>query len=161
MVEIEAVEDPKLWPTLPSLVERRTDEILTICQRAKVRGTFFVLGWVAERYPAMVKRIADEGHELATHSYWHRKVYSLTPETFLEDMRRSIDVIESSSGSRVRGFRAPLFPLPPAPSGRLMSFTNSVWNTTPVCSRRTGPWWVRMPRSGSCLWQYPEWTAPA
>ena len=108
MVEIEAVEDPKLWPTLPSLVERRTDEILTICQRAKVRGTFFVLGWVAERYPAMVRRIADEGHELATHSYWHRKVYSLTPEVFLEDMRRSIDVIESI-GIRVRGFRAPSF----------------------------------------------------
>ena len=113
MVEIEAVEDPKLWPTLPSLVERRTDEILTICQRAKVRGTFFVLGWVAERYPAMVKRIADEGHELATHSYWHRKVYSLTPEVFLEDMRRSIDVIESASGSRVRGFRAPSFSITP------------------------------------------------
>lgn len=113
MVEIEAVEDPKLWPTLPSLVERRTDEILTICQRAKVRGTFFVLGWVAERYPAMVKRIADEGHELATHSYWHRKVYSLTPEAFLEDMRRSIDVIESASGSRVRGFRAPSFSITP------------------------------------------------
>ena len=54
MVEIQAVEDPKLWPTLPSLVERRTDEILAICQRAEVRGTFFVLGWVAERYPAMV-----------------------------------------------------------------------------------------------------------
>ena len=49
MVEIEAVEDPNLWPELPSLVERRTEEILTICQRANVRGTFFVLGWVAER----------------------------------------------------------------------------------------------------------------
>ena len=103
MVEIEAVEDPNLWPELPSLVERRTEEILTICQRANVRGTFFVLGWVAERYPAMVKQIADAGHELATHSYWHRKVYSLTPEEFLKDMRRSIEVIESSSGSRVRG----------------------------------------------------------
>ena len=113
MVEIDAVEDPKLWPDLPSLVERRTDEILGICQRANVRGTFFVLGWVAERYPAMVKRIADEGHEIATHSYWHRKVYSLTPEEFLADMRRSIEVIESSSGSRVRGFRAPSFSITP------------------------------------------------
>ncbi|MAV54995.1 MAG: hypothetical protein CMJ28_03460 [Phycisphaerae bacterium] len=113
MVEIEAVEDPRRWPTLSSLVERRTDEILEICHRSQTKGTFFVLGWVAERYPAMVKRIADAGHELATHSYWHRKVYSLAPDEFLKDMRQSIDVIESASGCKVRGFRAPSFSITP------------------------------------------------
>ena len=158
MVEIEAVEDPKLWPTLPSLVEpyRRNSEHLS----AGKSPWHHVLGWVAERYPAMVRRIADEGHELATHSYWHRKVYSLTPEAFLEDMRRSID-------HRIRiGITGPwvpstFFSLLPAPSGRLMSFMNLVWNTTQFVPRRTGPRWVRLPGSGSCLWRCPEWTASA
>lgn len=112
IVEIRAVEDPECWPELhakSSLVERYTDLILEICARHQTRATFFMLGWVAERHPEMVRRIAGAGHELGTHSYWHRKVYELTPEQFREDMRQSIDVIEQASGSRVAGFRAPSF----------------------------------------------------
>ena len=112
IVEVRAVEDPKLWPELhakSSLVERYTDLILDVCARRNTKATFFLLGWVAERHPEMVRRIADAGHEIGVHSYWHRKVYELTPESFHEDMRQAIDVIEQASGTRVAGFRAPSF----------------------------------------------------
>ncbi|MCA9284794.1 MAG: polysaccharide deacetylase family protein [Phycisphaerales bacterium] len=113
MVEVDAVSDPEEWPSLPTIVERHTDWIVETVTAAKVRATFFVLGWIAERHPAMVRRIAEAGHELATHSHWHRKVYELDPESFREDMRRSIDAIESASGAKVRGFRAPSFSITP------------------------------------------------
>ncbi|MEO0512022.1 MAG: DUF3473 domain-containing protein [Planctomycetota bacterium] len=113
IVEIAAVEDPELWPGLhaeSSLVERYTDHILEICAEADARATFFLLGWVAERHPDLVRRIAGAGHELATHSYWHRKVYELTPEVFREDLERSIAVIKDAvPDAEIRGFRAPSF----------------------------------------------------
>jgi polysaccharide deacetylase family protein (PEP-CTERM system associated) len=80
-----------------------------------VRATFFMLGWVAEKHPALVRMISQSkcNHELATHSYWHRKVYELSPDEFRDDLRRSIDVIESQGGAKVRGFRAPSFSIMP------------------------------------------------
>ncbi len=113
MVEIDAVADPKQWPTLPSIVERYTEWIIQTVTEAKVRATFFVLGWIAERYPHLVKAMADAGHEVGTHSYWHRKVYELSPQEFRDDMKRSIDVIEQASGVKVLGFRAPSFSITP------------------------------------------------
>ncbi len=113
MVEIAAVSDPRTWPDLDSIVERYTEWIVQTVTEAKVQATFFILGWVAERYPKLVKLIADNGHELATHSYWHRKVYELTPEVFAQDMKQSIDAIESAGGKRVLGFRAPSFSITP------------------------------------------------
>ncbi len=113
MVEIAAVSDPQAWPDLDSIVERYTEWIVQTVTEAETRATFFMLGWIAERYPKLVKLIADSGHELGTHSYWHRKVYELTPATFTEDMKQSIDTIESAGGKRVLGFRAPSFSITP------------------------------------------------
>ncbi len=113
MVEIAAVADPATWPDRESIVERYTQWIVQTVTEAKVRATFFMLGWIAERYPQLVKLIADNGHELGTHSYWHRKVYELTPETFRQDMAKSIDAIESAGGKKVLGFRAPSFSITP------------------------------------------------
>jgi polysaccharide deacetylase family protein (PEP-CTERM system associated) len=113
MVEIDAVADPACWPGLESLVERYTDWIVETVSGAGVRATFFILGWIAERHPQLVARIAAAGHELGTHSFWHRKVYELTPASFAEDMKRSIDAIESAGGKRVLGFRAPSFSITP------------------------------------------------
>lgn len=113
MVEIAAVEDPATWDSLPSIVERYTEWIIETVTAAEVRATFFVLGWIAERYPKLVRLMADHGHELATHSYWHRKVYELSPQEFRKDMQRSIDVIEQAGGRKVRGFRAPSFSITP------------------------------------------------
>ncbi len=113
MVEIDAVADPDTWPSLPSLVERYTDWILATLADARVRATFFMLGWIADRHPQLVRRIADAGHELATHSYWHRRVDQLTPSAFHDDIKQSIDVIEQTSGQKVLGFRAPSFSITP------------------------------------------------
>jgi polysaccharide deacetylase family protein (PEP-CTERM system associated) len=117
IVDIPAVDDPEQWPELSrqsSLVERYTDQILDVCQKHGVRATFFVLGWIAERHPSLVARIADAGHELATHSFWHRRVYTLTPEVFLADLRDSIEAIRAAApGTTVRGFRAPSFSITP------------------------------------------------
>jgi polysaccharide deacetylase family protein (PEP-CTERM system associated) len=114
MVEIDAVSDPAKWGSMPSLVERETRWILRTLRENKVRATFFMLGWIAERYPHLVREIAADGHELGTHSFWHRKVYELSRDEFLRDVRQSIDAIESaSSGAKVRGFRAPSFSITP------------------------------------------------
>lgn len=114
IVEVKAVEDPSLWPKLSaesSLVERYTDLILRICDDHKTRATFFMLGWIADRHPALVKRIHDAGHELGTHSFWHRKVYELTPEVFAQDISDSLKAIRSAVGREIpiHGFRAPSF----------------------------------------------------
>ncbi len=109
IVEVESLADPDAWGDRESLVERYTEWIIQAVTEADVRCTFFVLGWIAERYPHLVRMMVEHGHEVGSHSYWHRKVYSLDAETFREDMRRSIDVIESAGGCKVVGFRAPSF----------------------------------------------------
>jgi len=113
IVETEAGENPHQWSAFPSIVEGRTRQILELLREFDVRATFFILGWVAERYPSVVRMIADEGHEIGTHSFWHRKVYELTPEAFHEDLLDSIDVIREHSGVEVHGFRAPSFSIIP------------------------------------------------
>jgi polysaccharide deacetylase family protein (PEP-CTERM system associated) len=97
------------WPTIPGRVESSTARLLDLFAEHGVRGTFFVLGWVAQQYPQLVQRIADAGHELASHSHWHRLVYSLSPEEFREDLRRARGAIGDATGVTVRGFRAPSF----------------------------------------------------
>lgn len=113
IVEVKAVENPDEWPRLSaesSLVERYTDLILKICADANVKATFFILGWIADRHPALIQRIAGAGHELGTHSFWHRRVYDLTPEVFARDIADSLAAIRAAVPSAdIRGFRAPSF----------------------------------------------------
>jgi len=97
------------WDAFPCRVETNTRRILDILDERSVSGTFFILGWVADRYPGLVRDIADRGHELACHSYWHRLIYSLKPEEFREDTLRAKDCIEQTGGVAVRGYRAPSF----------------------------------------------------
>ena len=81
----------------------------TLFDGAGVRATFFVLGWVAERFPGLVRRIAAHGHEIASHGYGHRLVYDQTPEAFRDDVRRSKAAIEAAAGVPVFGYRAPSY----------------------------------------------------
>jgi polysaccharide deacetylase family protein (PEP-CTERM system associated) len=73
------------------------------------KGTFFILGWVAERYPMLVRKIAQRGHEPACHSYWHRLIYKLTPEQFHDDTLQAKNSMEQAAGVRIYGYRAPSF----------------------------------------------------
>jgi polysaccharide deacetylase family protein (PEP-CTERM system associated) len=106
---METVAPRERWDSHESRVTESTRAVLDLLGEANVTATFFILGWVAERHPQLVRRIADAGHEIASHSYWHRLVYSMTPVTFREDLRRAKDVIESAAGCAVRGFRAPSY----------------------------------------------------
>jgi len=101
--------DRRDWPSLDCRVEGNIDRILALFDNAGVQATFFTLGWIAERYPAMVRRIAAAGHEIASHGYHHERVSSLTPEDFLADLRRSKCILEDACGLPVRGYRAPSF----------------------------------------------------
>ena len=109
IVDIPGLDDPAKWDTMESLVQRRTDDILAALDRHRVRATFFVLGWIAARHPALVRRIHDAGHELASHSFWHRRVFTLDPEEFRRDTLLSLDAIEAACGVRPQGYRAPSF----------------------------------------------------
>jgi polysaccharide deacetylase family protein (PEP-CTERM system associated) len=101
------------WEILESRVCANTERMLEILDAAGVRGTFFVLGWVAERHPALVRRIAGGGHELASHGYAHRLVYDQSPAAFRDDVRRAKALIEDVTGVAVDGFRAPSYSITP------------------------------------------------
>jgi polysaccharide deacetylase family protein (PEP-CTERM system associated) len=94
---------------MPSRVVANTERMLQLLGEHDVRGTFFVLGWVAERFPSLVTLIADLGHEVASHGHGHRLIYDQTPRAFREDVRKAKDLLESASGQRVEGYRAPSF----------------------------------------------------
>jgi polysaccharide deacetylase family protein (PEP-CTERM system associated) len=97
------------WSSISCRVENNVDRILALLSEHDVKGTFFTLGWVAERYPAMVKRIVADGHELASHGWEHHRVSELEPSQFKEDIIRSKNILEDISGKAVRGYRAPSF----------------------------------------------------
>ena len=97
------------WDELEGRVERNTHELLDILAELELRATFFVLGWIARRYPSLVRRIADEGHEVASHSDRHHRLYSLTPSALVEDLTRARESLEDLTGAPVRGIRAPSF----------------------------------------------------
>jgi polysaccharide deacetylase family protein (PEP-CTERM system associated) len=94
------------WENLPCRVERNTDRVLEIFAECRVSATFFTLGWIAERYPGLVRRIVDCGHELACHGYGHVRVTEQTPREFATDAGRSKDLLEDLSGRAVLGYRA-------------------------------------------------------
>lgn len=103
------------WETLPSRVGSSVDELLDMLARHDATGTFFVLGWVANRQPEIPRKIAAAGHEIASHGWWHRRVVTLTPEQFRKEVRDSKHLLEDLTGQPVQGFRAPSFSiLPPA-----------------------------------------------
>ena len=97
------------WPSLVSRVEPATRRILDLLEEHSIKATFFVLGWVAERHPRLIERIAQAGHEIGCHSYAHQLVYQLTPALFREDTCRAIAAIEDACGVQPRLYRAPSY----------------------------------------------------
>jgi polysaccharide deacetylase family protein (PEP-CTERM system associated) len=94
------------WDNLPHRVEHNTNRVLDLFAQSKVRATFFTLGWVAERYPALVRRIVADGHELACHGYEHIRVTDQTRDQFRADIRRAKAILEDIGGCSVNGYRA-------------------------------------------------------
>ena len=96
--------DRKDWDRLPERVERNTERILDILAGSGAQATFFVLGWIAQRHPALVRRIVADGHELASHGADHIRVDRLSPEAFRADVRQSKRILEDAGGVLVRGY---------------------------------------------------------
>jgi polysaccharide deacetylase family protein (PEP-CTERM system associated) len=109
----ESIVERANWDRYPSRVAESTGRLLDLLAEYKTLGTFFTLGWIAEKHPALIRRIVDAGHEVASHGYWHRKVTGLSPEAFREDVRSSRARIEDVSGQPCVGFRAPSFSIRP------------------------------------------------
>ncbi len=99
----------KEWDNFECRVVSNTHRMLRLLARHNVRGTFFVLGWIADHYPQLVRDIQRDGHEIASHGYWHRLIYQQTPEEFRTDLRQARDVIQDITGTAVNAYRAPSF----------------------------------------------------
>lgn len=105
----EGVIERDSWNSLTDRVERNCDAILAMFAEADVKATFFTLGWVAQRHPALMRRIAAEGHELASHGWDHARVFTFDKTDFAADLEKSRKAIEDASGMEVTGYRAPSF----------------------------------------------------
>lgn len=105
----ERVIDKADWDTLAPRVERNTDAVLALFAESGAKATFFTLGWVAHRYPALIRRIVDGGHEIASHGWDHQRVFTMTPDGFCADIARARAALEDAAGVAVTGYRAPSF----------------------------------------------------
>jgi len=97
------------WDAMPSRIERNTDRLLGLFEKSGIKATFFVLGWIAERHPALIRRVVKSGHELASHGIQHDRADRQTPEEFRADAGRSKKMLEDIGGVAVRGYRAATF----------------------------------------------------
>jgi polysaccharide deacetylase family protein (PEP-CTERM system associated) len=105
----EKAIDRSDWVNLEQRVEASTHRLLELFSEHNAKCTFFTLGWVAERYPNLIKAIVDQGHELASHGFSHQRATIMTPDEFREDVSRSKQVLEAASGQAILGYRAPSF----------------------------------------------------
>jgi polysaccharide deacetylase family protein (PEP-CTERM system associated) len=101
------------WDSIPCRVERNVERLLVLFAERGARATFFVLGWIAERYPQLVRAIAAGGHEVASHGYAHLRATEQTPHEFLGDISRAKSILEDITGSLIAGYRAPSFSIGP------------------------------------------------
>ena len=111
---MSAVAPRERWPSFDSHVEANTNALFELFAEYNVKATFFFLGWIAERYPTLVRKARALGHEVGCHSYWHRPVFRLTQNEFRDDTYRAKCVIEDEAGGPVVGYRAPCFSITPA-----------------------------------------------
>ncbi|MGE5841731.1 MAG: DUF3473 domain-containing protein, partial [Deltaproteobacteria bacterium] len=108
----QGIEQPfASWGTFSDRLHVGTDVLLNILEQAGTKATFFVLGWVAEKHPALLRSLTEQGHEIASHGFDHEKLYDTTPSVFRESLARAKDSTENASGTAVVGHRAPFFSL--------------------------------------------------
>ncbi|MBN4079046.1 DUF3473 domain-containing protein [Beggiatoa alba] len=105
----EKTIDRAQWDSIPCRIEGNMDRILNLFSEKKIKATFFTLGWIAERYPNLVRRIVSEGHELASHGFTHTRVTQQSPKVFRADIEKTKKLLEDISGVEVKGYRAPSY----------------------------------------------------
>ena len=155
------------WDSLEHRVEANTDRVLALFDRAGVNATFFTLGWVAERYPALMRRIVEGGHEIASHGWDHQRVFTMGPEQFRADLSRARTTIEDASGARVAGYRAPSFSIDTRTPWAhvILAEENYVYSSSVAPVRHDHYGWPEAPRGpfrpvdGSALIELPVTTS--
>lgn len=164
--QVQALEEAcerARWDEFEPRVERNTNVILDLLAEHKVHATFFTLGWVAERFPAIARRMVKDGHELASHGYAHHRVDGQTPEQFRADIARTKKILEDIAGAPVRGYRAATFSVGPTTpwAFRVLeeegySYSSSVY---PVAhdnySNPNAPRFAYRPQGTTNFWEYP------
>jgi polysaccharide deacetylase family protein (PEP-CTERM system associated) len=105
----DSIVSRQSWPEMPSRLEHTINKVLGLFDTHSVKGTFFVLGWIAEQHPAVIRRIADEGHEIASHGHEHSRVSRLGRQAFRVDVEETRKKLEDTIGTAVIGYRAPSF----------------------------------------------------
>ncbi|MBQ0831340.1 MAG: DUF3473 domain-containing protein [Marinobacter sp.] len=103
---LSGVIRPDQWDSLPSRVEQNTERLLSLFEKHEVKATFFVLGWVADRFPELIRKLSDHGHEIASHGYSHQLIYNQTQDVFREETIRSKALLEDITGKAIVGYRA-------------------------------------------------------
>ena len=157
------------WPQMPRRVRRNTEKIFEILSEFGLHATFFVLGVVAEEFPDLVRRMVEEGHEVACHGYGHQRITSITPEAFAEDIDRARKLLQDISGQEVKGFRAPSYSITRQSLWALdllieagFSYDSSIFPIhhdvygIPDAPRHPH----RIDREGGAIWEFPPTTLP-
>src|SRR5205085_6427025 len=93
------------WYRFETRLEKNTERTLELLDRYQIKATFFVLGWIADRYPELIRKVAERGHEIASKGYYHRNALQLAPSEFREDLARTREALEKAGGTRVLGYR--------------------------------------------------------
>ncbi len=101
--------DVRHWGAMPLRVHVGTERLLALFNKHQIKATFFILGWIADKSPKLINRIAQEGHEIACHSYWHQRVDTMNAQQFREDTYRAKSIIEDIVGKKITGYRAPTY----------------------------------------------------
>ena len=160
----DAVVPRSTWESRESRVSDNTKRLLDLFAESNVKATFFVLGWVAERFPQLIRRIVSEGHELASHGNEHRLVYSQTRQEFREDVRNARFALEQAGGCPVLGYRAPSFSIVNDSLWALDVLIDEAYvydaSVYPIRHDRYGiPGWTRgvhrVERAGGSIWELP------
>lgn len=102
-------EDQSTWDSLESHVENDTDVILELLDEAGTKGTFLTVGWVAKKYPQLIKKISSQGHEIGSHGYYHRLIWTQSPDDFRKEISNSRKILQDISGQEITCYRAPCF----------------------------------------------------
>lgn len=155
------------WESYPSRVEQNTQKILDVLKKKNVKGTFFILGWLAQRFPQIVKDIAQDGHEIASHGFAHIMITHQSKDEFREDIHRSKSILENLTGQAVYGYRAPSFSITPKTEWALdilieegFGYDSSIF---PIRHDLYGfpgaaPFLHKIKRNGGAIWEFPPTT---
>lgn len=109
LLDLDATRKVSAWDAFECRIHENTDRILGLLSETGCKATFFCLGWICEKYPEVVKKIAAEGYEIGSHTFSHQLAYELTPQEFRDDLRKSLELLSDTTGERVRSFRVPGF----------------------------------------------------